>query len=73
MENSISRDLQKFMDKFQPSKFKLMNNGIEIRGIADIHNTISFAKHLIDRMELKLKVNHNADMVGYGAFEVNNC
>jgi len=72
MEKSISKDLQQFMEKFQPSKFKLMANGIEIRGIADIHRTISFAKQLIDRMGLNLKVKHTAEMVGYGAFEVNN-
>lgn len=68
----ISADLQKFIAKFEPSKFKLMAKGIEIRGINDLHRNITQAKELIDRMQLKLTVLHNADMVSYGGFEVNN-
>lgn len=68
----ISTDLQKFIEKFEPNKFKLMSKGIEIRGINDLHRNILAAKHLIQRMKLKLTVVHNAEMVSYGGFEVND-
>nr|WP_294869523.1 hypothetical protein [uncultured Pedobacter sp.] len=68
----ISSDLQKFIDKFEPNKFKLMAKGIEIRGINDMHRNIRQAKDLIERLELNLIVFHNAEMLSYGGFEVNN-
>lgn len=71
-EVNISADLQKFIDKFQPSKFKLMAKGIEIRGIRDMHRNLSQAKALIENLELDLFVSHNAEMLSYGGFEVNN-
>lgn len=71
-EVKISSDLQKFIEKFEPNKFKQMPEGIEIRGIGDLHRSISQAKALIERMKLKLVVSHNAEMVSYGGFEVNN-
>ena len=71
-ELKISADLQKFIDKFEPNKFKLMAKGIEIRGINDMHRNISQAKDLIERFELNLIVSHNAEMLSYGGFEVNN-
>jgi hypothetical protein len=71
-EVKISSDLQKFIEKFEPNKFKLMPKGIEIRGIGDLHRNISHAKDLIERMKLKLIVSHNAEMVSYGGFEVND-
>jgi len=69
---TVSSDLQKFIDKFEPSKFKLMAKGIEVRGINDLHRNISQAKDLIERLKLNLTVSHNAEMVSYGGFEVNN-
>jgi hypothetical protein len=75
MENNttkLSADLQKFIDKFEPTKFKLMAKGIEIRGMNNIHQNIAYAKELIEKMKLKLTISHNADMVSYGGFEVNN-
>ena len=71
-EISITPDLQHFIDKFQPNKFKLMAKGIEVRGINNMHSTITQAKDLIDRLELNLIVQHNAEMLIYGGFEVNN-
>ena len=68
----MSSDLQKFIDKFEPSKFKLMAKGIEVRGINDLHRNITQAKDLIERMKLKLIVSHNAEMISCGGFEVNN-
>lgn len=69
---NISSDLQKFIDKFEPNKFKLMTRGIEIRGINDMHKNISQAKALIEKLNLNLTVSHNAEMLSYGGFEVNN-
>ncbi len=71
-ELKISADLQKFIDKFEPNKFKLLAKGIEIRGINNMHKTITQAKDLIERLELNLIVSHNAEMLSYGGFEVNN-
>lgn len=68
----MSTDLQKFVEKFEPSKFKLLAKGIEIRGINDLHRNITQAKDIIEKMKLNLIVSHNAEMVSYGGFEVNN-
>lgn len=71
-EVKISSDLQKFIDKFEPNKFKLLSKGIEVRGINDMHRNITQAKELIARLNLNLIVSHNAEMISYGGFEVNN-
>ncbi|WP_316813884.1 hypothetical protein [Pedobacter heparinus] len=69
-QTNMSADLQKFIDKFEPSKFKMLARGIEIRGNNDLHRSITFAKELIERMKLKLTVHHSAEMALYGGFEV---
>jgi len=71
-EVNLKSDLQQFIDKFEPTKFKMMAKGIEIRGINDIHRNIVQAKEIIERMDLKLVVSHNAEMLSYRGFEVNN-
>lgn len=68
--DTISTDLQRFIDKFEPAKFKTLTRGIEIRGTNDLHRSITFAKELIERMKLKLSVHHTAEMALYGGFEV---
>jgi len=68
----ISQDLQHFIEKFEPRRYKLMAKGIEIRGVNDIHRNIGFAKEIIDNLELKLVIAHNAEMLSYRCFEVNN-
>lgn len=65
-----STDLQQFIDKFEPAKFKTLTRGIEVRGNNDLHRSITFAKELIERMKLKLTVHHTAEMALYGGFEV---
>ncbi|MCX2429509.1 MULTISPECIES: hypothetical protein [unclassified Pedobacter] len=70
--SKISADLQAFINKFEPSKFKVMSKGIEIRGINDIHRNITHAKEIIEMLELNLEVSHNAEMLSYKGFEVNN-
>jgi hypothetical protein len=69
---TVAPDLQVFIDKFQPNKFKIMASGIEVRGINNMHSTITQAKDLISRLELNLIIQHNAEMLSYGGFEVNN-
>ncbi|RBQ12090.1 hypothetical protein DRW42_00620 [Pedobacter miscanthi] len=69
-KTTASKDLEKFIEKFEPSKFKLLQRGIEIRGIKDLNRSISFAKELIDQLKLKLTVSHSAEMAMYGSFEV---
>ena len=64
-------DLQKFIEKFEPNKFKMLARGVEIRGNNDLHRSITFAKQLIESMKLNLKVHHTAEMTTYGGFEVN--
>jgi len=68
--NTLSKDLQKFVDKFEPNKFKVMGRGIEVRGVSNIHDAIETAKGIIEKLKLNLRVSHNAEMVSYGAFEV---
>ncbi|WP_231490503.1 hypothetical protein [Pedobacter sp. Leaf170] len=63
-------DLKKFIEKFEPSKFKMLSRGIEIRGIKDLNRNINFAKELIEKLKLKLSVSHSAEMAIYGSFEV---
>lgn len=75
MENSlsnISSDLQTFINKFEPVKFKVMAKGIEVRGINNMHSNILEAKAIIERLKLNLIVSHNAEMLSYKGFEVNN-
>lgn len=75
MENTllnVSSDLQTFINKFEPNKFKVMAKGIEVRGINNLHSNILEAKSIIERLELKLIVSHSAEMLSYKGFEVNN-
>jgi hypothetical protein len=67
---TINPDLQKFIDKFEPSKYKLVKAGLEVRGVRDMPRNLSQAKELIDRLKLNLTVSHNAEMLTYGGFEV---
>ncbi|WP_293789713.1 hypothetical protein [uncultured Pedobacter sp.] len=63
-------DIEKFIEKFEPSKFKRLSRGIEIRGIKDLNKSIIFANEVIEKLKLKLSVAHSAEMAMYGSFEV---
>jgi len=39
-----SADLKKFIEEFQPNKFKVIKGGIEVRGMNEIHRNLSEAK-----------------------------
>ncbi|MDQ8005406.1 MAG: hypothetical protein REI64_11450 [Pedobacter sp.] len=64
-------DLQTFIEQFEPRKFKVLANGIEVRGIVDLHRAVTEAKNLISRFNLNLSVSHTAEMLSYRGFEVN--
>lgn len=63
-------DMEKFIEKFEPSKFKRLARGIEVRGIKDLNKSIVYANEVIERLKLKLSVAHSAEMAMYGSFEV---
>ena len=69
-KHTINSDLQKFIKAFEPNKYKVLRDGIEVRGISDIHRGLSYAKEVINRLKLKLSINHTAEMTSYGGFEV---
>ncbi|RZL36784.1 MAG: hypothetical protein EOO96_06310 [Pedobacter sp.] len=72
MEISVTHsDLQQFIEKFEPNKFKLIKNGMEVRGLIDLPRAIIEAKAVIEKFQLKLVVLHNAEMLSYKGFEVN--
>lgn len=66
----MSKDLRKFIEKFEPNKYKVLPSGIEVRGMTRIHDALQLAKNVIDKFQLNLMVIHTAEMVGYGGFEV---
>lgn len=63
-------DLLTLIQKFEPSKFKILTSGIEIRGMINIHNSIARAKSIIDNFNLNLTIHHSAEMLSYKGFEV---
>jgi hypothetical protein len=63
-------DLQQFIGKYDPSKFKELKNGIEVRGVYDLHGAMNKARELIIDLSMGLEVVHNAEMAAYKAFEV---
>ncbi|MGE7484997.1 hypothetical protein [Pedobacter suwonensis] len=63
-------DIEKFIEKFEPSKFKRLARGIEVRGIKDLNKSIVYANEVIEKLKLKLSVAHTAEMAMYGSFEV---
>lgn len=69
-QKQMSKDLQKFIEKFEPNKYKIMPAGIEVRGMTRIHDALQSARDVIEKFQLNLMVIHNAEMLGYGGFEV---
>ncbi|TCD12224.1 hypothetical protein EZ449_03100 [Pedobacter frigidisoli] len=67
----INKDLQTFIEKFDPRKYKMTKAGVEIRGIIDMYRNLTHARMIITNLELNLTVIHTADMLSYGGFQVN--
>ena len=63
-------DLQIFIEKYQPSKFKELKNGIEVRSVKDVEEASKRATGLINSMSLGLVVVRDAIMAERSAFEV---
>ena len=55
-------DLQKFISKSQPSKFKELKNGIEVRSVQDVKEGVNKARELIISLGLGLVVVDTAEM-----------
>jgi hypothetical protein len=66
----VSADLDRFIDKYQPSKFKRLSKSIEVRGVNDLEGAMNKARQLILDLKLKLVVINDAEMASYKAFEV---
>ena len=63
-------DLQKFISKMQPSKFKELKNGIEVRSVQDVKEGVNKARELINSLGLRLEVVDTAEMAERKAYEV---
>ena len=66
-----NEDLQTFIQKFDPRKYKMTRAGVEIRGINDMYRNLMQARMIIANLELNLTVVHTAEMLSYGGFQVN--
>ena len=69
-EDCGKNDLQKFIDKYQPSKYKLLKAGIDVRSVYDLSGAMNKARQLIVDLGLRLEVVHDADMAANRSFEV---
>lgn len=69
-KRQLPEAVERFIDKFQPSKFKTLAKGIEIRGVKDVHRHMEMARALIKDLKLPLEIHHSAEMVSYGGYEV---
>lgn len=63
-------DIQKFISKYKPSKYKVLKNGIEVRSVTNVEEAANKACELIKEMKLRLVVVRDAEMSAYRAFEV---
>lgn len=72
LENKTSdkTDLQIFIEKFEPSKFKELKNSIEVRSVSDVESASNKARDLIKSLGLELVVVRDASAACRGAFEV---
>ena len=69
-KNIQMNDLERFIMEFEPSKFKLLSRGVEIRGIKDLDRSIALARQVIEVLKLQLTVSCSGEMAMYGSFEV---
>lgn len=70
MEQKSKTDLQIFIEKFQPSKYKELKNSIEVRSVVDVERASNKAAELIKSLSLGLVVVRDANTACRGAFEV---
>jgi hypothetical protein len=63
-------DVQRFIDHYQPSKYKVLRNGIEVRSVTDVEGSSLKATNLIKSLKLGLLVVRDAELAQRGCFEV---
>lgn len=63
-------DLERFIQLFEPSKYKRLRNGIEVRGQPELELNVAMAKALVLNQGLRLTIISDANMATYRAFEV---
>jgi hypothetical protein len=66
----VKSDLDVFIEKYQPSKFKKLKNSVEVRSVVDVESASNKATELIDSLSLGLVVVRDASAACRGAFEV---
>lgn len=69
-EIAVKTDLEIFIEKYQPSKFKKLKNSIEVRSVVDVESASNKAAELIKSLKLGLVVVRDASAACRGAFEV---
>jgi hypothetical protein len=69
-KRSDKTDLEIFIEKFQPSKFKELKKSIEVRSVHDVESASNKARKLIKSLGLRLVVVRDANAASRGAFEV---
>jgi hypothetical protein len=68
--NNQKSDLEIFIEKYDPSKFKKLKNSIEVRSVVDVEKASNKAAGLIKSLALGLVVVRDADAACRGCFEV---
>ena len=63
-------DIEKFIKKNQPSKYKVLSNGIEVRSNHDLQGAIIKARECIKSLKLALEVIDTAEMAERKCFDV---
>jgi len=70
LKNILKSDLQIFIEKYQPSKYKQMPGKIEVRSVYNLEEAKNKAREVINEYGLGLVVVSTGEMAAYKAFEV---
>jgi len=70
LKNLKKSDLQIFIEKYQPSKFKVMTGKIEVRSVYNLEEAQNKAREVIKEYGLGLVVVRDAELAANRSFEV---
>ena len=70
LKNIVKSDLQIFIDKYQPSKYKEMPGKIEVRSVYNLEEAQNKAREVIKEYGLRLVVVRDAELAANRSFEV---
>jgi len=70
LKNLKKSDLQIFIEKYQPSKFKVMSGKIEVRSVYNLEEAQNKAREVINEYGLGLVVVRDAELAANRSFEV---